>query len=179
MGQLSFGLFVLSSALIACPAVAQQQTPTPTNACGDLADKFDVKQFKAGAASSSTAPEPGKALVFFIEKDLTAGVLATPSTQLGVDGQWVGGTHGDSYFYFSLDPGVHHLCAYTRFGGVGGRGLAFAHFTAQAGGVYYLAAKNTRLRGDELVDVALVLLDEDEGKYLSGGAQLVTSQLKK
>ena len=99
-------------------------------------------------------------------------MLTTPTTQVGVDGRWIGGTHGDSYIYFPLDPGVHHVCAFTKFGGVGGSGVALAHFTAEAGGMYYFEAKNTRVggAGDELVDVTLQRLDEDEGKYLLSGA---------
>lgn len=179
MDQTIFGLLVLSSALIAYPASAQQ-TSSPTNACDNTAAKFDVKP---STAASPSLPEAGKALVIFIEKDLTTRTLITPSTLVGVDGRWIGATHGNSNFFFSVDPGIHHVCALTKFGGVGGEGVALMHFTAEAGGVYYLEGRNTRVGSSglshDLVDVSLFRIDVDEGKFLSANTTLVTSQRKK
>lgn len=178
MSQTIFGLLVLSSALIAYPASAQQ-TSFPTNACDNPAAKFDVKP---SAAASPSLPETGKALVIFIEQDLTT-TRTTPSTLVGVDGRWIGATHGDSNFFFSVDPGIHHVCALTKFGGTDGEGVALMHFKAEAGGIYYLEGRNTRVGGSglshNLVDVSLFRIDDDEGKFLSANTTLVTSQRKK
>ena len=56
---------------------------------------------------------------------------------VGVDGVWVGPTHGDSYLYFAVAPGEHHLCASWQSAvilGAGHQGAA-AHFRAEDGGV--------------------------------------------
>jgi hypothetical protein len=176
MGQTIFGLLVLSSALIAFPASAQQNS-APANACDDPAARFDVKP---STAANPSQPEAGKALVFFIEKDLTS---TTPSTLVGVDGRWIGATHGNTYFVFSIDPGIHHVCALSKFGGLTGYDEALMHFTAKAGGVYYLEARNTLISvgsSDDIVDVSLSQIDADEGKFLTADTiLLVTSQRKK
>jgi hypothetical protein len=178
MGQIIFGLLVLSSALIAYPASAQP-TSYPTNACDNPAAKFDVTP---STAASPSLPETGKALVIFVEKDLTT-TWTTPSTLVGVDGRWIGATHGNSNFFFSVDPGIHHVCALTKFGGMDGEEVALMHFTAEAGGIYYLEGRNTRVAGsglsNDLVDVSLFQIDVDEGNFLSANTTLVTSQRKK
>jgi hypothetical protein len=171
-------ILVFSIVLISLSTLAQGAS-APLEACGDLAGKFEVKQSDAGAPAQ---PEAGKALVYFIEKDLTARTFATPTTRVGVDGKWAGATHGDSHFVFSVAPGNHHVCAYTQFGGVGGEGAAFAHFIAEAGGVYYFEIKNVRVSSsvsDDLLDVTLLQPDSDEGRYLAESTPLVVASQKK
>lgn len=169
--------FLLMAGSIVLPALAQSSAPTA--ACGDPAARFDVKQSKA---TDPAQPPPGQALVFVIEKDLTARVFATPTTRFGIDGNWAGATHGDSHFSIAVSPGEHHLCAFTQFGGVGGAGQAFAHFTAEAGTVYYFEVRNTRVgaqSGEELDDVVLIQPDDDQGKYLVAATVPQVSQIKK
>jgi hypothetical protein len=169
---------VLLVALI-LSSVSGQGNSAPMSACGDLNAKFEVKQSNLADLAQ---PETGKALVYFIEKDLTVRTFATPTTRVGVDGKWAGATHGDSHLVFSIDPGDHHVCAYTQFGGVGGEGAAFAHFNAEPGGVYYLEIKNMRVSSglsDDLLDVTLLQPDSDQGKYLTSGTPLVVASQKK
>lgn len=98
----------------------------------------------------------------------------------GTDGNWLGATHGNSYFSISIDPGVHHLCVTTEFGGLnGGEATAVAHFSAEAGGVYYFEANTIAWRDSQTNDVSLVPLDSDEGKYLAMSFKPVTSRVKK
>jgi len=79
----------------------------------------------------------------------------------------MGATNGDSYFYFSVDPGVHHLCATTQFGGSPEElSTAVLHFTAEAGGVYYFEMKNLSWPGTGCARCKFSPLDSDEGKFL-------------
>jgi hypothetical protein len=163
---------ILSLMLTAAAAEAQR------SACGEPATKFEVKT----APFVPPGVEAEKAVVFIIERDLTTRTIATPSTRLGMDGEWLGATSGNSYSFFVVSPGIHHLCADTKFGGVGGAGQAFLHFKANAGATYYFEVRNTRVGdpkwSDELRDVALEQLDEDEGEYLVSLSAFVSSQRK-
>ena len=100
--------------------------------CGDKATKFAVKTVKGQTAAQR---EAGKALIYFIEDDSNFNSIPKPTTRVGVDGKWMGATHGNSFLYFSVDPGVHHLCASWE-SLAGHRKETATHFTAEAGGVY-------------------------------------------
>jgi len=90
---LAFGL------LFSCCAAAQDKAAVRTaqGACGPMGVRFKIK----GDRSQHPAPPPenGKARLYLMG-DAT----------FAVDGQWVGATTEKTYFYMSLDPGVHHLC---------------------------------------------------------------------
>ena len=168
---------ILTLTLIAAGAEAQS-TPAES-ACGNPNTKFEVKT----SSTSSPGVEAEKAVVFIIERDLTTRTFVTPSTRVGMDGEWLGATKGNSYSVFVVTPGVHHLCADTKFGGVGGEGQAFLHFNANAGATYFFEIRNTRVgdpkwTSEELRDVAFEPLDEDQGRHLVLYSTLVSSQRK-
>ncbi len=169
----TFGMIpTLSLILISAGAMAQR------SACGNPTTRFEVKT----STFVSPAVETEKAVVYVIERDLTTRTFVTPSTRLGMDGEWLGATGGNSYAFFVVSPGVHHLCADTKFGGVGGAGQAFLHFNATAGATYFFEVRNTRVGdpkwSEELRDVSLLPLDEDQGEYLVSLSAFVTSQRK-
>jgi hypothetical protein len=97
--------------LLAPPAFAQN-VPASSEVppwCGAKQAKFDVKTDKG--QHPAVHPSEGKALVYFVEDDTEFGSFPKPTTRAGLDGKWVGATHGNSYIYFSVDPGERHLCA--------------------------------------------------------------------
>jgi hypothetical protein len=173
---------VLSLSLLPLTVLAQNNgaASAGTPGCGDDTAKFEVKTDKGQHLAQ---PETGKALVYFIENDSNFKSFPKPTTRAGVDGKWVGATHGNSYLYFSIDPGVHHLCASWQFGVILGQGhkTSVAHFTAEAGGVYYFEVKNTFFRSESsaTTDMDLTPLDSDEGQILANKFALSTSQQKK
>lgn len=145
--------------LLATAAMAQSGT-VPAS-CGPAGAKF---QIKTPPAPVSVQTEPGMAVVYFIADD--EGSFVEPTTLAGVDGKWVGATHGSSWLYFRVDPGVHHLCALTNSGGTITEALA--HFTAEPGAVYYFEAKDliwTRV-DQPWFDETLLPVDSDEGQLL-------------
>jgi hypothetical protein len=135
------------------------------------------------AGGTAAKAEPGKALVYFIEDDSNFGSFPKPTTRMGVDGKWVGATHGNSYMAFSVDPGEHHVCASWQFGVILGKGkmASAAHFTAEPGGVYYFEVTNTFLRGENsaITDMRLKPLDSDEGQLLANKYAASVSKPKK
>ncbi|HTV82189.1 MAG TPA: hypothetical protein VME18_06030 [Acidobacteriaceae bacterium] len=126
--------------------------------CGPFGVNFRIKTADTRPAAKI---QPGTALVYFIADD-HGTVLTTPTTLVGLDGQWVGASHGSSWLYLQVPPREHHLCAMTE-----DAGKALAHFTAAAGGVYYFVAKDLTWEGyTGWTELSLEPLDSDEGQYL-------------
>jgi hypothetical protein len=131
--------------LIVTSSLIAQDQPANTAAapgCGAAKSSFEVKT--DSEKHPVTQPEPGKALLYFIEDDTNYLSIPKPTTRLGVDGNWVGANHGNSYFYLSVEPGERHLCAswQSRVALGAGRQTAAAHFSAEAGKAYYFRVQN-------------------------------------
>jgi hypothetical protein len=167
--------------LMVLPVLAQAQSGDSRVApsCGPSEVNFEVKTEKS--PHPIARPDAGKALVYFLEDDSEFGSAPKPTTRAGVDGGWVGATHGNSYFYFSVDPGEHHLCACWQTAVLLGHGrkVAVAHFTAEAGGVYYFKVKNTWVRDMGTAAINLEPLDSDEGQLLASKYSFSTFEPKK
>lgn len=156
--------------------------------CGPDNIKFDVSTKKVQGAA--TAPDAGKALVYFLQDDVRYGARPRPTTRFGVDGTWVGATHANSYFYVFVDPGEHHLCAnwqsdVTGLSYVGPkRSTAATHFTAEAGKSYYFRARDIvyAIPGRGLAsepEVLLSQMDSDEAQVIINSFSLSSSRQKK
>jgi hypothetical protein len=162
-------------------AFAQDKASETASApgCGENGAKFEVKSY--GDKHPAPQPEPGKALVYFFQDDSTFESVPRPTTMAGVDGKWVGATQSSSYFYVSVDPGEHHVCArWQTIVGVGvGHLDAAAHFTAEAGKIYCFRVKNSWWRETGHAAMKLEPLDSDEGLLLAGKFAFSTSRLKK
>jgi hypothetical protein len=163
------------------PATARAQTGP---GCGPANIKFVVTMKPlAGTLPGATA---GKALVFFLQDDLQFSSRPVPhpsprsTTRFGIDGVWVGATNTDSYFYVSVDPGEHHLCANWQSVHLVGAPLSTAvlHFTAQAGKAYYFRAKETGSQ-DIASEILFSRLDSDEAKLIMNSFWLSSSHPKK
>ena len=179
-------------ALVALPVLAQdgQLSPAGAPGCGPDQVNFEVKASKGAITAQH---EAGKALVYFIEDDSDFNSVPKPTTRAGLDGQWVGATHGNSYLYFEVDPGVHHFCAswqghahsgISMLAGVSsgyGSKAAASSFTAEAGSVYYFVAKNIfyqRENSSNKVDLSLIQLNSDEGQLMVSRSTFSISKKK-
>ncbi len=170
----------LAFLLLAAPAFAQNKLADTAlvPACGPDNLKFEVKTAKA--QNIPVQADTGKALVVFIEDDSEFASHPTPTTRAGLDGAWMGATHGNSFFSFSVDPGEHHLCANWQTSVILGRGhkTAAAHFTAEAGNIYYFRVKNTWSLDVGAAGIALNPLDSDQGQLLMSKYSPATSHPK-
>lgn len=146
--------------------------------CGDPKIKFDVKSDKQ---QQPLQPEPGKALIVFLQDDSEFNSRPRPTTRMGIDGAWVGATQSSAYFFYSVDAGVHHLCAswQTTVGPGSSHKAAAAHFTAEANGVYYFVARDTWWRDGGSPAIYLEPLDSDEGQLMANKFSFSTSHPKK
>ena len=143
MTSLSTRLAFATLLLAAFSLPARAQAPAPSAGCGNPATHFDVDTDRG----LHPAPQaPGRALVFFAQDDSNVAGFHKPIVRVGIDGKWVGATHGTSYFFFYVEPGEHHLCSDWQDMGFFSHKTQLSgalNFTAQAGGVYYFQITNT------------------------------------
>jgi len=163
--------------------------PAPSRAqdapgCGPESIKFNVKTARQRPAMP--AADSSKALVFFLQDDVKFDSRPRPTTEFGVDGNWVGATQSNSYFFVSVDPGEHHLCAHWQnrvtIGPVPLRPTAALHFTAEPGKAYYFRAKDfgrTGVSTSPIAEVTLEAMDSDEAQVLMSSFEYSTSAPKK
>lgn len=95
--------YLLLALLLAAPAHAQDQAADLRGAagCGSAKTQFDVKTDKK--QHTMPPPEPGKAIVFVFSEHKTNPGYATlghVTTRVGLDGNWMGASHENSYLFF-------------------------------------------------------------------------------
>jgi len=174
---------VLAIFLLSFPIASYAQTASveqaATPGCGKDDVKFDVKTEKSQHPFAK--PEPGKALVYFLQDDTDFLSSPRPTTRFGLDGTWIGATHSSSYFYVSVEPGVHHLCAgWQSFVGLTtGQKSAAAQFNADADGIYFFAVRNHAMQEKVPAGMKLRTLDPDEAQLLMSQYAFSTSRAKK
>ena len=114
-------------------AAAQSADELYKRACGPVNAAFNVQLLDTELAKPQppAAPEPGKARVYFIQKEAEP----TYTTRIGLDGSWVGVVLHDSYIAVAVEPGEHHACAATL--NRKKREAELIHFTLEAGKTYY------------------------------------------
>lgn len=139
---------LLAVLLFALPLFAQDQATAARAAagCGPTEVKFTVKTDKKQHPMAQ--PDAGKAIVYVFggeDIDLGGFVIGKEGvmTRWGIDGVWVGAGYRNSYFFFSVDPGDHHLCAGRQ---AYSKASAAASFTAEAGKAYYFRTKSHHAR---------------------------------
>ncbi len=158
----------LIALLFAAPAVAQTPSSGLPAACGP--EKVTFKATVLETRQTLAQPTPGKARVYFVQDNGMLGDEYQHDTlRIGLDGAWAGAYKNNSYFTVLVGPGEHHVCANVQSRLSVGQLLALAHFTAEAGKVYYFRTRflNGLTRGyppSPYVDLDPV--DNDQGKYL-------------
>jgi hypothetical protein len=165
----------VAAIVVSFPLLSQSQLgPVPT-ACGALPVSMAVSL--DDTQHSLAQPEPGKALIYFVQDAGEGGTLAYPTTKIGIDGTWVGANKKNSYFVVAIAPGEHHLCAAIQSSFASGM-PEFAHLAVEAGKVYYF---RTRIIFAERTSeyFSLVPVDSDEGKFLIQSYPLAKAHARK
>jgi hypothetical protein len=161
---------------LAISAFGQQESGALAAACGPKGTSFTVKLDES--QHTLEQPHPGKALVYFVqdigEVNCLGGCL---TTKMGLDGAWVGANQHNSYFSVSVVPGEHHVCAnpQSHVGWISRR-VALAHFTAEAGKVYYFRTRGSMGADQTLFDLDPV--DSDQAMYFISSYPLSVSHAK-
>ncbi|MGA3194313.1 MAG: hypothetical protein ABSD39_04865 [Terriglobales bacterium] len=172
---------ICSFLLLASLSFGQDAPAASTTApgCGPIDIHFQVKADQN--RHPTIQPDAGKAVLYFLQDDAEYLTRPRPTTRMGIDGEWVGATKSNSYFYVLIAPGEHHLCAswQSSGGAITPKDTAAAHFTADPGGVYFFRARDFWARDIGTAHVELLPLDSDEAPLLVGKFSFSTSTPKK
>lgn len=176
---------LLAVVLFALSAFAQDQAAIASAeaACGPTRIQFEVSADKS--QHSAPKPEPGKALVYIVEderQDLPPCLgNCGDITKFGIDGRWIGANRGSSYFFFSIDPGEHHLCATWDKGGTRAQDrTSLLRFTAEPGDTYYFRVRVTAMAPPTgFYSIDLEPVNHDEGQLLVAASAFSTFHPKK
>lgn len=171
--------------LTAGSAWAQNGAPAAGTvaACGPADVSFHVKTEKRAQPLEPVPADAARVYVVEQFKELQS-TIGRPTLRIGMDGAWMGATHGDSYFSFAVTPGEHHLCAtgQSRFAWTK-KQAEFADFTAEAGKAYYFRARVSEqvplpnTGPSYLLDLKKIAADE--GQYLMAQSKFAISKPKK
>ena len=168
---------LLATLFLGFSTFAQSNVPVanPEAACGPREAEFQVTTDKS--QHSVAKPEPGKALVYVIEdqRQELRRYLGNSDriTKLGLDGTWIGANKGSSYFFFSIEPGEHHLCSSWEFGGKRPQDrISLAHFTAQPGQIAYFRVRVIVISTAGFYSIDLEPVNSDEGQLLVAASPL-------
>jgi hypothetical protein len=191
-------IFVLLMCLALTPSARAKKNVLP-DACGD--DKAEFHVSVVDDHTQELKAQEGKALLVIVEEGESNHFDLT--TRYGIDGTWVGATHGSSYFLVQLAPGEHHLCVSPQkhFGFTGTMRehlISMTPFTAEAGKVYFFGGKESatgtpgqsvyvppaagssapgqyaHTAGSATLVVDYGFMSEDEGKYRVKVGKLAT-----
>jgi hypothetical protein len=180
MTKLVLGILLFAIPVVAHPQKTQDAATLARAAgCGPNEVEFNVKTEKN--QHPTPQPEAGKALVYVFDTiKLDPGpTIGTVTLRIGLDGSWVGANHGDSYFYFPVEPGDHRICAQWQSSfGILSKLASAASLTAEAGQVYYFRAI-ADARSHERGAVRLEALDPAEALLLTASSAFSTSHPKK
>ncbi len=140
--------------VLSCARPSQSQpSPVPFDCAQpreDVAVRLDSSQH------TIQQPEPGKALIYFIQDTDQPVFFADPSASVGIDGKWVGASTNGSYFVVAVEPGWHSLCT---------GDMEFDHLVAEPGMVYYFRVRPFLSdSGSEFI--TLVPIDSEEASNL-------------
>ncbi|MGB9405968.1 MAG: DUF2846 domain-containing protein [Terracidiphilus sp.] len=159
---MKIALFLL---LFAASAFAQNSSSALPAACG--LDKVIFKVTLDDTQHTLAQPDAGKALVYFIQDDGPWGNHQHYTLKIGLDGAWVGAYKANSEFTVSLAPGEHHICANVQSDSSLGDLISLAHFSAEAGKVYFFRTRFLAgIPGAQVPFLVLDPVDSDEAKYL-------------
>jgi len=162
-------------------AADQSMVTTAESACGPRDTRFAVnienKQHPPAVA------QDGKALVYVVEVfERPSNQLARPTTKIGLDGTWVGANKNNSYFFFPVEPGDHHLCmAWQSIHKAYANKIALSSFSAEVGKTYYFRARIVEHDegGAAWFTLDLEPVNNDEGHLLIASSAFGSSHLKK
>ncbi len=146
--------------------------------CGDKKIKWDVSTDRS--KHPLIPPEPGKALVYFLQDDTNFLFTPRPTTRFGLNGWWVGATQANAYLYVSVDPAEQHLCASWQSWTQAGHTAAADHFLAEADKSYFFVVRNLYINVDHgPPSMKLDLINSDEGQLLISKFGCSTSRARK
>ncbi|HVC90630.1 MAG TPA: hypothetical protein VND66_08410 [Acidobacteriaceae bacterium] len=159
-----------------------QNAPTvrqAESACGSLHVNFHVD--RSGSQHPLATPIAGKAQVYIIEDWIPPGISnlfnISPTIRVGLDGKWMGADQENSYLFFAVESGEHHLCVSTQSKVHQPHDVALYGFNAKPDQRYFF-----RVRMPRIGNTTALLLDPlniDEAQLLLARYPHASSTVKK
>ena len=148
--------------------------------CGPEKSKIVVHRDKNHHPTADT--DSSHATVYIIQQDeFHAYVIGAFPTRYALDGQWFGGNSDNSYFYTSIDPGEHHMCAewgvdFKHYA----RPFSLAKINLKSGETYYFRARVVlySVGGQGERSITLDPISAEEGKRLISEVAYSTAKIK-
>jgi len=173
MKTATIGMFLV---VFASRLFAQEPAPAASarGGCGPSEAYFDVKTDRKEHPVAGRDAE--KAIVYVFE-DIERG----PTMRVGLDGAWIGANKGKSYFFFSVDPGVHQVCTNWQSGTfkeTSKRIGSAMTLKTEAGKVYYLRTQVYE-RSERDLNVKFEPVEVAEGQFLISASAFSTSHPKR
>ena len=174
---------ILMAVVLAWPAFAAGQATVAgaESSCGPGNIQFDVKTEKD--QHPTAVAQDGKAMVYIVEEfEKPKNQIAKPTMKVGLDGAWVGANKDNSYFFFPVDPGDHHLCvAWQSSLKEYSKKVALTNFSSEPGKTYYFRARITEHDegGGAWFTLDLEPVNNDEGQLLIASSAFSTSRQNK
>jgi hypothetical protein len=156
--------------LLSCCALGQDRAAVSAAEAGCVPQdaKFEVKSDESQHPAST--PEDGKALIYIVADGHLTSIF-------GIDGKWVGAVNGGRYFFVSIEPGEHHLCAMLQsFLPQRGPRVSVHSLKAEPGGSYYFRTRMVGISSGFVLQ--LHQLDSDEGRWFIAWSKFSTSHPK-
>lgn len=154
---------IILSILMSTAVCTFAQSPPPDLAAACGSGKTTFTAHESASVIDPITPAAGKAVVYFIQDRGEAAESQHFTVKIGMDGAWVGAYKNNAVLAISVDAGQHHVCANVQSNFAPGLNLALAHFTAEAGQVYYF---RTRFIGELPGRLDLDQPDSDQARYL-------------
>ncbi len=168
-------LVPLAVSILLLPS-ALAKTPTLPPSCGPVKPVIRIRTSKHDHPPIAVAP--GSATLVFVQRipvctGCSAGRVGV--TRIGIDGSWVGGNEGNSYFAVTVTPGEHHVCAYWDTLELSGEDkLWLTDLTAQLGHTYYYKVEVLPDWEQRQPMLRLKALQPDEANFLISGSSFAT-----
>jgi hypothetical protein len=157
---------VLLAAISTGPAAfAADDEIDKTAACGTKEINFSAKTDKK--QHPTPEPEAGQAMVYIVRPGMMGNKV---QTKLAMDGEWMGTNRGNTYFYFTADPGERLFCSKAE-------NTSLLRVTFEPGKTYFLQQKIKMGIGKARNE--LVVMTEEEGREKLGKLNLSVFEEKR
>ena len=180
IGRADVKTVILFLVLVA-PAMAQSNDARTEAGCGPGNFKFNVKTVKSDHAI--VRPEPGKALVYVVEtvqQNIACLGTCKSTVRIGADGEWAAAVKHDSYAFFSVHAGEHHLCGDWKSRIKSDIRLSAITVKAEPDMIYYVMIELSYFGPDQQRGfIKMKAIDSAQGQALVSTRKLTTLQPKK
>jgi hypothetical protein len=160
---------------VATPAFCQkEQNSDPDSAkarelkaCGPRGKEQKISVHTDKKTHPTGEQTADKSLLYIVRPrpDLSFFTGVMYSSNVAADGEWKGGNHTGTYFFFTLEPGTHYFCSDVK------HHRSVLVFTTEPGKTYYIEQQVSAPSGSIAGMInTLTPLSEGEGKILVGEA---------